>query len=652
MSGKEWCYEFFYLKLKKLARTLVSFFVALLLLLQMPSLAWASCYPPSVMAIPLIFADVSGPSRAHFGDRISMRYSWDVEITIYVMQYCESCTYNPWLGYWCMPYFNNYSYSSHGKDTFRYDLEARWYDGNMFYSFNMEDNGTCYVPLTPYDASGWCDVQLLIPSYMPEGNYSILFYWAGSYDVPSDSYFGGIETEYYDTLAATNKTITIYNNAPTLSLQAPSSAYSGQVIRIWATATDPDGDPINSYKWIIDGKDTSSTQTPYIDISWATPGQHSISAQAQDIYGKWSSPANATVTVTANRPPVAALKIATPSPIYAGGTITADGTGSYDPDPGDAIAAAMWYYQKPGGNWVGPVTQSVQGSFGLTWTLNPDVSGQWNVKLIVKDSHGTESAPAYASFDVLDVPPPIIDGGGSCYTTPTPRISWTFSQPQSAYQAVIRSSSGNVVYDTGKVISSQNSFNVPPGVLWASGDYRFTVQVRAWNAAGYASGWSAPAGFCVTAFERPRVVEIVNPPPGQTAPTLSGPILIAPGTRAANLPRIQAGSKVGVEVDGIGIDSLVSAVFPYLNRTAVVGSGTPRVTSSIGTNKTWLIEFWTDASKAVVPDGIIVKMQLDGRGANGGAVNFGLPPYADGVAVISDTAYSDWFVVLQGRNTY
>ncbi|MEW6273539.1 MAG: hypothetical protein AB1556_00230 [Bacillota bacterium] len=46
---------------------------------------------------------------------------------------------------------------------------------------------------------------------------------------------------------------------------------------------------------------------------------------------------------------------------------------------------------------------------------------------------------------------------------------------------------------------------------------------------------------------------------------------------------------------------------------------------------------------------LVVQMQLSGSGA-AGAAQLNAPPYADGVVVTEGSIYSDWFVVLQGRD--
>jgi len=262
--------------------------------------------------------------------------------------------------------------------------------------------------------------------------------------------------------------------------------------------------------------------------------------------------------------------------------------------------------------------------------------------------------------------PPVINTQGTCYTTTTPTLSWTFSDPdpsdfQSAYQLqIVRASDLQLVLDTGQVSGSSTQYTVPtsgapdvPGPLWASGDYRFKVRVKVWDQAGVESDWSAWADFCVVAFERPRVAGIASPPPGQAAPDPANPsthILITPGMTAAQLPKVKAGAKVTLLVDSVGPLDAVAAVFPYgAGQQATIGSG-PVAIKVNGTNKTWQVEFWTDPSLEVTPEGTVVRMQLSGSGTAGSAA-LDAPPYAEGVVVTQGTVYNDWFVVLQGRDT-
>ncbi|TYL07572.1 hypothetical protein MOLA_22330 [Moorella thermoacetica] len=353
-----------------------------------------------------------------------------------------------------------------------------------------------------------------------------------------------------------------------------------------------------------------------------------------------------------------------------------------------------------GTNWVkvwrvrgtptGPVAE-VTADNGATWTAVGDSQAvspasadtrlwaklpagravMWRADLATSDPNVTPKIVAFNGVAVVwdtDAKPypPVIDTPGTCYTTTTPTLTWSFSDPdpgdsQSAYQLqIVRASDLQLVLDTGKVMGSSTQYTVPtsgtpdvPGPLWASGDYRFKVRVMVWDQAGVESDWSDWADFCVVAFERPRIAGIASPPPGQVAPDPANPskhILITLGMTAAQLPKVKAGAKVTLLIDSVGPLDAVTAVFPYgAGHQATIGFG-PVAATVNGTNKTWQVEIWTDPSLEVTPEGTVVMMQLSGTGAAGSAA-LDAPPYADGVVVTEGTVYNDWFVVLQGRDT-
>ncbi|MCL6478772.1 MAG: fibronectin type III domain-containing protein [Peptococcaceae bacterium] len=270
--------------------------------------------------------------------------------------------------------------------------------------------------------------------------------------------------------------------------------------------------------------------------------------------------------------------------------------------------------------------------------------------------------------------PPLPQNYGTCFTTTTPMLSWTFSDPdpgdsQRAYQVqIVRASDYAPVLDSGKVMSGSNQYAVPtstapdmPGPMWSSGAYQFKYRVMVWDQAGVASSWSNWTDFCVNAFERPRIAQIVSPPAGQVSPDPATPathIVITPGMTAAQLPHVKAGAKVVLLVDSIGPLNSFSAAFPYLSQTATVNvpaklpdgvTNNPMFPAGSAVNR-WAVEFWTNPSLAVCPSGTVVQVQLSGSGAAGSA-SLNAPPYADGVVVTEGSIYSDWFVVLQGRDT-
>lgn len=293
-------------------------------------------------------------------------------------------------------------------------------------------------------------------------------------------------------------------------------------------------------------------------------------------------------------------------------------------------------------------------------TLNPD-----NTPRIVINPVDDNVA---VRWDVNSRPePPTLIAPGSCYTTTTPTLQWTFNDPdlpndfQSAFRLVIlKASDDTVVWNTGKVTSSDLEYTIPtsydpdiPGLLWDTGTYQFKARIEIWDKADVKSEMSADMPFCIRAFERPRVTGIIGAPDHL-------PVVITPNMTDEQLPRTQAGAKVTLLVDSVGPDNLVLAArFPYLDKEAEL-QGFPAKILDHGTNKRWQVEFWTEASLDVVPSGTLVDMELDGHLGEGGALGtrlstlgatpFGDPKYAAGVIVTDGSIYHSWFVVLQGRD--
>lgn len=275
--------------------------------------------------------------------------------------------------------------------------------------------------------------------------------------------------------------------------------------------------------------------------------------------------------------------------------------------------------------------------------------------------------------DSAPLPPILPPGGGACFTTAVPELTWEFvdSDPgdfQSAFQVeVALLSDSSLIWDSDWMESSQSQYSVPasyqpdvPSVFWSSGEYQFKYRVRVRDQLGLESPWSGYSEFCIVAFERPRVAEIIDPP-AQTflagaAPIYDQPslhIVITPGMDSQappeGLPRVKAGAKTTLLVDSIGPldDAQLQAQFPYLTSEATVNSITR--TGTNGTNKRYRIEFWTDANLDICPSGTVVEMNLSGSGAEGATI-FDAPPYAEGVIVSFGSIFHEWNVVLQGRN--
>jgi len=351
---------------------------------------------------------------------------------------------------------------------------------------------------------------------------------------------------------------------------------------------------------------------------------------------------------------------------------------------------STWYKKARVENTGGGAICYISDDNGTTWTaigdasqFNPNVNREelwaevpagrlicWKAELM--DLSGERQAtpkikapnPGVDAAVVLEVnskPHMDLQVSGVCYTTMTPTISWNFTDrdgdSQSAFQIQIkRRDTGEIVYDSLKIYSSQTSFKLltstdpaVPSAIWQSGQYRFTIVGRVWDALDYSSDPDT-ADICFIAFEKPRVKEISVPAVGQVSPDPLDPsthIVITEGMAEGNLPKTKAGGKVTVLIDSIGPISSVSARFPYRDTEAVIGTP-PKETASQGVNKRWEMSFWTDASKDICPDGTLIKAEFAGSG--GGYTTLNLPPYADGIVTTQGSVFEDWMVVLQGRS--
>ena len=336
-----------------------------------------------------------------------------------------------------------------------------------------------------------------------------------------------------------------------------------------------------------------------------------------------------------------------------------------------------------GGTWnsIGDITQAYPSSETkeLWIELPAGRAIAWKAELATTKPQKTPKIKAPSPGEVIVLwqagnPPnkPIVDLPDVCYTTTTPTITWTFSDPdpgdtQSGFQAVIKKLDGTLVYDTGQVGGLSSQFKIPsrespniPGPLWVSGDYEFNVQIRTFDSLGIpSSDWSDPEYFCVVGFERPRIKELGAPAVGQALP---GPadntthLVIEAGMAEAELPLNKAGGKVGLLVDSVGPLNNLDVLFPYMDKEGQQIQSTVHSienTNSMGspTNR-WYVEFWTSANLEICPDGTVVDMDFLGTSPEGNTrlSTVHSPLHSDGVVKTKGTVYEDWFVVLQGRD--
>lgn len=197
--------------------------------------------------------------------------------------------------------------------------------------------------------------------------------------------------------------------------EAYQAVVEGQTVLVsglYLTASSHNAD-IWSGEWFKEVEKIETLEKKYytkdITVTWPFTGTYRVTLRVQDEHGLWSQPFSQDITVSEpNRPPTCSIAPATG---YLDEPLVLHGTAS-DPDPGDYVAKAYWWYKKPGGDWVGPFTQFRGDSDFLTFTIRPDVIGDWQFKLVVEDSRYTQSEAAYRAI-------PVQEGFEvDCYVTP------------------------------------------------------------------------------------------------------------------------------------------------------------------------------------------------------------------------------------------
>lgn len=178
---------------------------------------------------------------------------------------------------------------------------------------------------------------------------------------------------------------------------------------------DYEGDDIIAWEWTIQDIGTRTyTNGNSFDVSWPAAGDYTVTLKVQEESGSWSEPYSLVVKVIDNHKPVAVLTL--PEEGYAGEIFMSDGTGSYDPDPGDYINLAYWQYKKPGGSWSGVYTAHSGDTNFLRFYSTPAENelGTWTIRLSVVDSNGLESDAVEKTIEIKEG----FEVGG--YVTPDP----------------------------------------------------------------------------------------------------------------------------------------------------------------------------------------------------------------------------------------
>lgn len=191
------------------------------------------------------------------------------------------------------------------------------------------------------------------------------------------------------------KTVTIANSKPIALFEPiPNPVSRNYDCTLVDHSYDPDGDAITEWEWTVQGKGTytRTTSNPLV-VSWPNVGNYTVTLRVKDSQGAWSDPYSQVVRVIDNNKPVAVLSL--PEEGYADEPFTADGTQSYDPDPGDRVERAFWQFKKPNGAWSDVYTQHYGDKDFLEFSLTPTETelGIWTIRLVVADLEGLESDP-------------------------------------------------------------------------------------------------------------------------------------------------------------------------------------------------------------------------------------------------------------------
>lgn len=260
------------------------------------------------------------------------------------------------------------------------------------------------------------------------------------------------------------------------------------------------------------------------------------------------------------------------------------------------------------------------------------------------------------------------------YTT-TPKLEWQYidenGNNQDAYQVLIlgkKDGGWQIIHNSGYKGGSASDYTIPfnDRIFYNANTYEFGVAVRVWDDLGGVSDFSDTRTFKVLAYENPRIVNIINPVEGQdlVMPEFlesSSHFKIGKNFRKNDLLKAKAGAQVSLALDSVG--PIIS--FPDTNAKfiAIVGGNEVGLNMSdnsymnplgvLSKRNTWVFNFFTDAPISKIPDNTLIKARFVGECdplENGGNTIFYMPNWADGVIVTGGTIYTDWQVVIQGRD--
>jgi len=280
-------------------------------------------------------------------------------------------------------------------------------------------------------------------------------------------------------------------NNPPVVVPAPLSTLDFASISLYASTSDPDGDPVSTTWDMIDaGTDSAGNPRAYAltPAGLFTPrakGTYKLGATPND--GQANGTRETVLVTATNLPPVAVATASTANASTAE-TFSLSSDGSDDPD-GPVALHYQWSIRQGSATFVGPTTEA-------TATVKAGAIKETLLfRLIVTDDAGAASPPASVSVDVDNVQPVAVAGadglagagdavaldGSTSYdpdqSSPTLRYDWTCTSPG----PVALSPSGGVAkpsfvvpISVGAVVSC--SLRVSDGRAWSDTVLqRFTI---------------------------------------------------------------------------------------------------------------------------------------------------------------------------------
>jgi PKD repeat protein len=330
--------------------------------------------------------------------------------------------------------------------TGSYDPDAAYGDSIVSYEWDMNDDGS-------YEYSG---ATPTVP-------------WADLSGLPQPGVAVPIRLRVTDTFGATDSnatTLTIFDNRPVADfIASPNPAAPTQVITFDGSSsyhTHP-GHSIILYEWDFDTDGTfdASSASPTTTYAYSSFGAFTAMLRVTDdnTPAKTDSTSLIIQINQGNRPPVADAD--GPYVLYEGGSITLDGSGSYDPDTayGDSIVAYEWDLDNDG---------QYADALGATIMTAFNDDGSYTIGLRVTDSFGASGTDT-ATVTVEDL-------------APTAAFTWN-PEPQNEGSAIVftdmsTSSPDNIVSRTWDFAGMGTSPAVNPSFTFMdNGIYTVTLTV-------------------------------------------------------------------------------------------------------------------------------------------------------------------------------